>query len=147
MPGSVTKPETGSRRIRRRGDQAGAELDGGDVAFAGGPQAHDEAQAAIRTPAWSGCGTMDGLNRAADSRAYSPVNSAPMSSLRARERGAGEHVGRDPLEVGQQDRFQVEVAAVEVRRDWPPARASASASAQGQGPADDGGDALGHWRK
>ena len=32
---------------------------------------------------WSGCATIDGLNRAADSRAYSPEKRAPINNRRA----------------------------------------------------------------
>jgi len=36
---------------------------------------------------WSGWGTIEGLKRAADSSAYSPEKSAPMSKRRSRVRG------------------------------------------------------------
>ena len=37
------------------------------------------------TSLWSGWGTIEGLKSAADSKAYSPENIAPMSSLRSCE--------------------------------------------------------------
>ena len=53
-------------------DDAGAKLNRGDVSLARGAEAQDETQIALAKPLWSGCGTMEGLNKAADSSAYSP---------------------------------------------------------------------------
>ena len=43
----------------------------GDVPLTHGADAHDEAVLPGATPDWSGCSTIDGLNRAAASTAYS----------------------------------------------------------------------------
>ncbi len=47
------------------------------------PQAHDEPEFPGPQPAWSGCGTIDGLNSAAASSAYSWVKYAPIRRCRA----------------------------------------------------------------
>ena len=52
-------------------DEAFAKLDRREVALAGGAQAHDEAQGAGRDIFLDGCGTIEGLNSAADCRLYS----------------------------------------------------------------------------
>ena len=41
----------------------------------------------LETPLWSGCGTIEGLNKAADSSEYSPENNAPINISRARDSG------------------------------------------------------------
>jgi len=66
------------------------------------------------TSLWSGCGTIEGLNKAADSSAYSPENSAPMSICRAWVSGrCGEDVLLHLGEMGEQDRLDVQVTAIE----------------------------------
>jgi hypothetical protein len=74
----------GEHDFMPRAHEAGAERDGGDVSLARGTQTHDETQARLSTaPVWSGCGTMDGLNSAADSGEYSWVKYEPMSNWRS----------------------------------------------------------------
>ena len=59
---------------------------------------------------------MDGLNKAADSSAYSPENKAPMSSWRLRESGCWVKTwGWTFSVVVQQQAFDVKVAGVEIR--------------------------------
>ena len=52
-------------------DDARSKSDGGNMPFPRGAQAEDETQSAGGRSDWSGCGTMEGLNSAADSKEYS----------------------------------------------------------------------------
>ena len=52
-------------------DDSAAKGDGGDVSFASGAQAKNEADAPAGKFVWSGWGTIEGLKRAADSSEYS----------------------------------------------------------------------------
>ena len=56
-----------------RADRARAEGDGGNVSFPVARRLRMKRSAPTGSPDWSGCGTMEGLNSAADSGEYSCV--------------------------------------------------------------------------
>ena len=113
------------------------------MAFPGGPEAHDEAQAAVRNP---GLVRVRHHGRIEQGHRFQGVLAGEQPTddqlAGAGEGPVGEHLGRDPLEMGKQDRFQVEVAALEVTADDLRERLGLRLG-QGQSPADDGGDPLG----
>ena len=65
------------------------------------------------TPSWSRAGTIDGLNSATDSRAYSIVKQAPISSRRGARRRPLRQAGADHLVVLGEHRADVAMPAVE----------------------------------
>ena len=66
------------------------------------------------TPDWSGWGTIDGLNKAADSKRILAGKQGPDEQLAlARKRALGDDVWLDFLVVVEQQDFDVEVAGVE----------------------------------
>ena len=85
--------------------------------FPGGPKAHDVAQAAFRNPVLV---RMRHHGRIEQGRGFQGVlaGEEPADDQLAgvREGPVGEHLGGNPLEVGEQDRFQIEVAALEIVR-------------------------------
>lgn len=123
-------------------DETGAELDGRNVSFAGGAQAHDESQAAIghailvrvrNDGRIEECGGFQ--------RVLSGEECADEELARAGERTLREDVGTHSLAIRKQGRLDIEVPGVKfLEHDLQ--LACGVFLAQGEGATDDGDDAL-----
>ena len=101
-----------------RVDDAGAKLDGGDVSFARGAQAQDEAQLALGEPDWSGCGDDRGIEeRGGFQRVFAGEKRADVELAGFGERAAAEDVRLSPARSGAARTAQIQVPLAEIRGD------------------------------
>ena len=140
ISGTVTKRETGSTRISPSG--AMTPVRNSMEEMWPSPVARRlmmKRRAPSGDAVWSGCGTMEGLNSAADSSAYSPREERADEKLaRAGQRALGEDDVRSHLFVmRQQQRFDVEVPGVKFRGAPPRVLLRSLLLAQGEGAAED----------
>ncbi|OIQ63085.1 hypothetical protein GALL_553770 [mine drainage metagenome] len=132
--------------IQRKGpvgaDEARAKFDGGDMPLSRGPKAQDESQRARRNPVLIRVGHDGGIEKRRGFQGVLPGKECADEQPAGLRQGAlREDVGRHSFEVRQQGGFEVEVPAVEFPehgRQIP----GGVRLAQGEGPANDGGDAL-----
>ena len=123
-------------------DEAGAELDGRNVPFAGGAQAHDESQAAIGHAILDRMGNDGWIEECGGfQRVLSGKECADEELARAGEGTLREEVGNHPLVIRKQGRLDIEVPGVEFLEHGFQG-ACGVFLAEGEGATDDGGDAV-----